>query len=329
MIRIACIAFVICSIGSYLTTAYIGVINGYAATLTKQGQFIIPIIMGMVSVFTFSLTCAVGHWWRKGAQVAAALGFLFAACLTSYSTWNVVGFLSQETLGRARLAETRNQEAKDLTKTANEQTIQSRKETDAWLKKTFTTTAKPADKEKILDKITSLAETPVPLKKAEVEDIAADVRTEAMHEVLGIDQKTAVKASAIALAAFLVLFELTGTTLGFALWPRPSSDGQRQKGNRGFSKENDGISASSVKMVSIDDALQDLRLIHPKTPHPITVSFLKDRWGIKRQTVHYRLGVWESAKIIGTKKTSDGETYVSHVSPLRVVSSNNDLKASA
>lgn len=327
MIRIACIAFVLCSIGSYLTTAYIGVINGYAATLTKQGQLIIPIIMGMVSVFTFSLTCAVGHWWRKGAKVAAAFGLLFAACLTSYSTWNVVGFLSQETLGRARLAETRNQEAKDLAKTANEQTVQSRKETDAWLKKTFTTTAKPADKEKILDKITSLAETPVPLKKAEIEDIAADVRTEAMHEVLGIDQKTAVKASAIALAAFLVLFELTGTTLGFALWPRPSSDDQRQKGNARFPKESDGFRGSAVKSVSLDDALQELRLIHPKSPHPITVSFLKEKWGVTRQTVHYRLGVWEKQKLISTRKTSDGETYVFSVSPLRVVVSNENSKS--
>ena len=135
------------------------------------------------------------------------------------------------------------------------------------------------------------------------------------------------KASAIALAAFLVLFELTGTTLGFALWPRPSSDGQRQKGNARFSKENPSIDGKAVKSFSIDEALQDLRLIHPKSPHQITVSFLKERWGISRQATHYRLGAWEKAKTIQTRKTSDGETYVSYVSPLRVVVSNENSKS--
>jgi hypothetical protein len=321
-----CVGFAFLAIATLGSRAWMDVQQGTNGMERWSEDWLLQAgVMLLPSLYVVLLSLGGGMAVKMGHKFMALILYVGVGTFLFFTSTNNLDFLVNKTINKTEVEKAKVVAAQDIAAIQNQQVLDDRKEAKENLWRTYTTAKKPEDKAKALAEIEKFTEKPVPLKPLDVganNKGAGDV----LERWTGIKARTWAEAKTLALPIGFMVFEIVLLSLAISGWPRPGSDGQRQKGFSDFPKGNAANQGKAVKSVPIDDALQDLRLIHPKSPHQITVSFLKKRWGVTRQTIHYRLGVWERDKIIGTKKTSDGETYVSSVSPLRVVVSNENTK---
>lgn len=311
---------ILTGVGTYFVTGSAAMLYGAENSLTVGGQIVKPSALLLVSLFTLGMSCAAGALWRSGKWVSSTLVFALALTCTSYSAWNVVGFLTSESSGKVKLVEAKNRQEKEITEIQNKQALESRKEMLAWMQKTYTVKAPAADKEKMLERMTTLTEAPLPLRKPDVESIAMDARNEAMSDIMGIDKRTASKLSEVGLAALLVAMELLGPSIGFALW-RSKNDFPNESGEfSGPSKGNSQIGKpwkSSRK--TKDEALALVRSEFPSRRRQITTAYLAQECRVDRRCALNWLREWEKDGLV-TLAERDGERgkpslYVASVRP--------------
>lgn len=322
-----CVGFAALAIVTLGSRAWMDIQQGTTGMDRRSEDWMVQAgVMLLPSLYVVVLSLGGGFALKFRHRFLAFVLYAGVGTFLFFTSTNNLDFLANKTINKTEAEKHRVVAAQDIAAIQNQQVLEDRKEAKENLWRTYTTAKKPEDKAKALAEIEKFTDKPVPLKPLEVAP-ANKGGGDVLERWTGIKARTWAEAKTLALPIGFMIFEIVLLSLAISGWPKPASDDPRQKGIARFPKENAANGVSAVKSVSIDEALQDLRLMHPKAPHQITVSFLRDRWGITRQTVHYRLGVWEKAKLISTRKTSDGETYVFSVSPLRVVVSNENSKS--
>lgn len=314
--RSLCVLLGLLGLAAYVFMGIIDYSYGEMTAVSSEGKQFQPIIMIIVSVGGFVTIAGAGAAFRSRHMVVALFLLIASLGCMAYSGLNGVGFFAGETITKTRAVEEQRRAEQSAASLANDRSIEMRKQALDWMTKTRVRNSK--DQERLEDKVIDLATKPVEVRVARTTVDVADTRSEVMKKLFGFEVETAQITNAAWLVSILVAFKLLGPSLAFGLWPRVVLTPRRQTEIDGFPNGNMPNAESGVKSVSIDDALQDLRLSFPKKTHPITTGFLKEQWGISRQAVHYRLDCWEAKKLIVTKKSGDGERYVYSVSPVLV-----------
>lgn len=311
MKRIVPALFILAGIAAYTFSGVMSVLYGHSAALTQYGQLLMPAVMILFSVFTFSSTCAAGSALKEGRRKAAFWLFSLALLVTSYTAWNVVGYMTTENIGKVRLVEARAKQETAVAEIQNKELLDSRKGMEQWLKSTFVNkSVASGDRKEVLEKLTEITQAPVPLKKIDIEAVAIDARNEVMGEILSVDQKTAAKISNGFAAALLVLIEMLGPSIGAYLYKQPSRLTD-PAGNGGNSTKNDQLDVQQNDGLSFEEAIADLRSFFPRRTHEVTASYLKERWRCKKPTVHYRLNQMQERGMIELSKEGNRLVVVS------------------
>lgn len=269
------------------------------------------------TAFTITFSAFGGALLRVRAWVAAALLYVVVGVVMVITASNSIDFLTDKTVAKTVAANHRVTAAKDIAEIQSENAKTERKDTLDNLWRTYVVAKKAEDKEKVLAQIKSVTDKPLPVQTPAVEELKAGGGT-ILNRYTGLPVETIQEVRAVAVPIVFLIAKSLAITLGFAFWPRPELYGDRKPGNSGNFGTNVAGLRKTVNQnagpLGRDDALSDLLAYFPLRQEELTISFLKERWRVSKQSTYIWLKEWETQGLIALKY-SGNRLYVSAIKP--------------
>jgi len=331
--RWQCVTLILVGLATLVSRAAMDVYQGVHGMPLWTPEWYVQIWqMLLPSIYVLIFSGVIGtaiHYraWVVSAFLVAGIGvFLF------FSTANNLDFLSTQTIAKSDAARSKADQAKDIAAIQNEEALKERRELRESLWRTYTITKKQDEKERVLEQIKKVTETPVSLQQVQVEPVQGNGGA-ILQRLTGINSSVWAEAKTLALPIAFMICEIFAIALGVGAWPPAKVGLTGQDGIPPNTTENAQIWQMSANKLGKQESLADLRQIFPSRTHDLTAPYLAARWGLTGEGVRQRLKDWEDHKWITTdkRKTDRGTTlYVKTVTqPAPVLVSDNTQKKTA
>lgn len=280
----------------------------------------------MVGIAAFAVQCAIDiyqltqgvtdriEWWAQAWQATLPTGLTivisaFGGCLLFARAWvsavvlyvfvglvmavtasNGIDFLTNSTVAKSVAAQKRMTLASDITAIQVETAKKERQETLDTLWRTYTVTKKTDDKERVLSQIKGVTEAPLPLQAPQVEEVKTGGGM-ILNRRFGWSPEIVQEVRSVALPILVLIGKSLAITLGFAFWPKVSTD---YSGNPPFDTGlTPNLQGPQRPSKTRKEALTFVRDAHPANPDGITASFLADKCNVSRQCAHGWMKQWK------------------------------------
>jgi len=230
-------AHLLCSLLIALATLAYGVegtqnvVYALRHTTDDVGRIVMPVAAIVITGGIFALGAFAGLMFRAGKTVIGTVSFVLVTLLLAYSISNSVGYSFEQTVGKQRLSEALNKQARDIAAQQNKAALDRQKQQQEWLQRTYSEMAKSRNKDDRKEARTLLSEgtkdlwtAPTPLVVPKVADVMSDGKAEAFGRYFKIDPESFRLLDSVYLSLLLSFIKWTFPALGFGYWPRGSRD---------------------------------------------------------------------------------------------------------
>jgi hypothetical protein len=223
--HILCALFILLGVTAYTAQVIIDIVSALKHTTDQTGRYLQPLLLIAMAGMTFSLGAFAGLRFRAGTPKDIVIGcvcFLLATYFLFYSFSNSVGFSFEQTVGKMRLVEAQNQQAKDLVEEQKKQARDMLAGILDFAKRTYVTAQGKADKadaKGLLKDMLKESATPTPILTPKVEEVMPDGKAEAFGGWLGLNPEQFRLLDSVYLAFGICLIKWLAPALGFGYWP--------------------------------------------------------------------------------------------------------------
>lgn len=261
--------------------------------------------------FTIAFSAVGGYFLGARLWGRAASLYIIVAVVMAITASNGIDFLSNNTVAKTQAAQKREVVAKDIAAIQTDTAKQERKETIDNLWRTYTVTKKAEDKQKVLEQIKGVTDTPLAVQAPRVEEIKAGGGT--ILARYGFRPEIIQEVRALAVPIIFLFAKSIAITLGFALWPakskppeRPPKDGGDSFTGKAEIPVNPPVSTalklSRGPKLSIVEARRDLVRMLGEVPTISKATILEERWNWTLPTVLRTLEAWETEGVCKTRR---------------------------
>lgn len=264
------------------------------------------------------------------AWVRAAFLYVLVGAVMAITTLNGIDFFSNATVAKTVAAQTRSIAAKDIAKIQIDTLKEDRREVLDNLWRTYTVTKKADDKEKILGQIKTVTDSPIAIPPPPVVEEVKTGGGLILNRRFGISQEFLQEVKSVVFPIVTLIGKSLAITLGFALWPSVQVYEDRKPRKPRFfglgAPSNNQNVNQNVSVKSKEEALADLKEHFPRRAGDLTITVLRRRWGVSKQSVYVWLKEWARQDLIALKY-SGNKLYVASLGKPRMSIVSN--KASA
>lgn len=219
-----CAFLILLGAAAYTAQCAIDVVSALRHTTDETGRLLQPLLIITMAGMTFGLGSFAGLRFRAGDKVIGTVCFLLATYFLFYSFSNSVGFSFEQTVGKQRLVEAQNQQAKDIAEIQAKQAREMQQGISEFAKRTYSTAHGRAAKAEARELLKESLTTTVPVVVPKITEVMPDGKAEAFGGWLGIAADKFRLLDSVYLAFGICLIKWIAPALGFGYWPRGSRE---------------------------------------------------------------------------------------------------------
>jgi len=243
-----CFILLATGIAALLITAAMNWEFGHSLALAEYRRVLQGSGALVIDSMAASLALVVGFLfgarrWFLASLIALPLGLYAAA-----SIGGVVGFGSSERIAKARLADSKQQQAMNIAKEANARALEQREDHIKWLRQKYDKAKTQKEKDTLRDKLGEASFGTLEIHKPEFQSVMSDPQAIVISELSGMPVDRVQFLLTVALGVLLISAKMLCFALSAALWPQwqratavPASSVSTKSGNMG------GASSGSVE----------------------------------------------------------------------------------
>ncbi len=195
---------------------------GLSHTTRESCRILQPALFVIMEAMGLGISYFAGKRWCEGGKLMSASCFLLAAYFLAYSFSNSVGFSYEQTVGKQKLVELQNKQARDIAELHVKRQVETRREFADFAKRTYLQAQGKGAKAEARQILKDTLEAPVPIVPPHVEDVMADGKAEAFGALLGLQGDVLRFWDSVWLAFGICLTKFFAPVLASACLPRPS-----------------------------------------------------------------------------------------------------------
>ncbi len=198
--------------------------NGSRLSVDDSGMVLNGAIVGALSFGPALLASTSGYLWSGRRWGWALLAGLLAIPLVAFNLWNASEFVGDQMLGRLKMHEDRVTSGKDIAEIKNNETLRSKRDTEAGLLRTYLTTKDPKEQARLKTELVEVRSATIELTAPGLDATPSmGARASWVAKRLGWDKETVEGITPLTVPILMQIVELFFSLLGFGLWPQPSN----------------------------------------------------------------------------------------------------------